>query len=78
MADAKSSRLAGFGQFKPSQCQGNRIMDSLDKQGIADRTNRSYRTNRNYSEIDSIGLIGPIGPTGPIGPIGPTGPTGPR
>ena len=44
---------------------GNRIMNSLDKQGIADRTD------------GTIGLIGPTGPTGPIRPIGPIGPIGP-
>ena len=50
--------------------QGNRIMNSLDKQGIADRT---YRV---YSQIELIGPTGPTGPVSPIGPIGPISPTG--
>ena len=56
--------------------RGNRIMNSLDKQGIADRTNRTYRTHRTYRVYSQIELIGPTGPPGPIGPISPIGPIG--
>ena len=66
--DRKKSRWRTF-------ALSNRILNSLDKEGMEDRTDG---TDRIVCQMDPSGLtsLTDSGLTNPIGPIGPIGPTG--